>query len=363
MSASSVGKLASHLQDARIESLRIVLRLATERQANFVLIAGDLFETNQVSSKYRRQVARVLEDAKPLRIFILPGNHDYHGPNSVYCSEEFTRLGSHVHVLSEKKPAVIPEWDLVLYPSPCLETRSNDSPTRWIVKQVGAKHHVAVLHGSIPSIIGRTSEEDEYFPMTVAELENLGMDYIALGHWHSLYPDPAIVRDSVFYYSGAPEPTGFGERKSGYALLVQIDETGRQVTAIPTAQFHFVDVEKEIKNAQDVEPLRSALIAVPSPEKTLVRIKLTGIISISTREALDNLRRELEGKLAHIRFEDQSLLIEPDESDLNQFTKGGIAATTFAILKRERDQAHGPERKQCERAIALAYKAFKGTLD
>src|SRR5207247_2478007 len=137
------------------------------------------------------------------------------------------------------------------YPSPCFETRSKESPARGITKQVGPKYHIAVLHGSIPSIIGRISEEDEDFPMTVEELRNLGMDYIALGHWHSLYPDPTTESDSPFYYSGASEPTGFGERKSGYALLVEMDETGRRVTATPTTQFHFVDIEREIKNAQD----------------------------------------------------------------------------------------------------------------
>ena len=363
MTASGVGKLAKELQDARVESLKTVLRIAAEKQVNFVVIAGDLFETNQVSPRYRQQVAAVLEGAKPLRVFILPGNHDYLGPNSVYQSEEFSRLGPHITVFRERTPFVVPDLDLTFYPGPCFETRSHESPARWIKKQIGTRYHVAVLHGSIPTVIGRTSDEDEYFPMLTDELKALDMDYIALGHWHSLYPDPVTAGDSPFYYSGTPEPTGFGERKSGHALLVEMDETVRRVTALPTAQFRFLDLEKEIKTGSDVEPLRKELLDIPSPHKTLVRIKLGGIISISTREALDNLKVEIENRLAHIRFDDQSLLLEPDEADLGEFTKGGVAATTFAMLKKQRDQAPGPDREKYGRAIALAYKAFKGTLD
>lgn len=363
MTASSVGKLAKQLQDARVESLKTLLQVAAEKQVNFVIIAGDLFETNQVSQKYRQLVAQALENAKPLRVFILPGNHDYYGPNSVYTKEEFSRIGLHVQVLSERRPVLLPDLDLVLYPSPCMETRSHDSPARGIVRQTGARFHVAILHGSVPSIIGRTSEEDEYFPMSVDELENLGMDYIALGHWHSLYPDPVATPDSQFFYSGAPEPTGFGEPKSGNVLLVEINESRRRLTAVSTAQFRFADIDRELKNASDVEALRKELLEIPLPEKTLVRIKLAGVVSIGTREALDNLRTELEAKLAYIRLDDQSLLIEPDETDLGQFTRGGIAATTFEMLKTQRDQAHVSERAKYERAIALAYKAFKGTLD
>ena len=363
MTASGVGKLAKELQDARVESLQAVLHIAAEKQVNFVVIAGDLFETNQVSPRYRQQVAGTLEGAKPLRVFILPGNHDYLGPNSVYQSEEFARLGPHITVFRERTPFVVPDLDLTFYPGPCFETRSHESPARWIKKQIGTRYHVAVLHGSMPTVIGRTSDEDEYFPMLTDELKALDMDYIALGHWHSLYPDPATAGDSPFYYSGTPEPTGFGERKSGHALLVEMDETVRRVTALPTAQFRFLDLEKEIKTGSDVEPLRKELLDIPSPHKTLVRIKLGGIISISTREALDNLKVEIENRLAHIRFDDQSLLLEPDEADLGELTKGGVAATTFAMLKKQRDQAPGPDREKYGRAIALAYKAFKGTLD
>ena len=363
MTAPGVGPLAKRIQDARIESLRIILSHAANDRVNFCVIAGDLFETNQVSKRYVQEVVRLLEGARPLPIFILPGNHDHIGPNSVFLQDDFARLGSHAHVLSERKPFVLSEFDVTLYPSPCFETRSNESPANWIKKQQGTRYHIAILHGSIPSVFGHTSEEDEYYPMTVDELKNLGMDYIALGHWHSLYPDPVTVGDSPFFYSGTPEPTGFGERKSGYLVRVELGEGGRKVNAFPTAQFEFVDLSKEIKAAPDVAALKSELAQLPQPERALVRLALHGIISVATMELVEELITDAQGRLAYIRVDDKDLLLEPDESDLSRFARGGIASTTFVLLRKKRDAAPAADRQKLNRAISLAYKAFKGELE
>jgi DNA repair exonuclease SbcCD nuclease subunit len=363
MTAPGVGPLAKRIQDARVESLRIVFAKATDLRVNFIVIAGDMFETNQVSKRYVQQVIRLLEDAGPLPIFILPGNHDHFGSNSVYRLEEFTRLGAHIHILTERKPFVLPEFDATLYPSPCFETRSNESPATWIKKQPGTRYHIAILHGSIPSVFGHTTEEDEFYPMTVDELRKLGMDYIALGHWHSLYPDPAKGGESPFFYSGTPEPTGFGERKSGYAVSVELSEGGRNVAAISTAQYEFVDLSKEIKDAPDVEALKTTLLGLPQPDKTLVRVALHGVTSIATKELLEEIITDAQSRLANIRVDDKELLLEPDESDLSRFTRGGIASTTFALLRKKRDVAQVADRQKLNRAISLAYKAFKGGLE
>lgn len=363
MAAPGVGLLAKQIQDVRVESLKTVLQLAVKERVNFVLIAGDLFETNQISKKNIQQVARLLEQAKPLSVYILPGNHDYYGPSSMYIQKEFLNLGKHIHVFSEKKPMVVPDLNLTLYPSPCFETRSNKSPLEGMQKQVGTKYHIAIVHGSISASFGGTESEDDYFPVTEGELKNLNMDYIALGHWHSLHPDPQQEPNSLFYYSGTPEPTGFGERQSGYTLLVELNEGKHTVTKIPTGQFHFVDIKREIKNLNDVNSLKSEIMILSQPEKVLVRLILSGVISIATLESIEKLIAESQGHFAFVRCEQDGLLIEPNDSDLSQFTKGGIGYTTFTLLKSKRDASPASERIKYERAISLAYKVFKGTLE
>ena len=363
MTAPGVGPLARKIQDARVESLKKIIQLASDKKVHCVLIAGDLFETNQISKKYVQQVAMVLESAKPLRVFILPGNHDYFGSTSVYVQPEFRNIGGHVHVLTEQKPLVISDLDLTLYPNPCFESRSTELPMLWIKKEPGTKFHVAVLHGSMPSRFGRTKEEDEYFPMDEQVLKNLGMDYIALGHLHSLLPNPELEPDAPFFYSGTPEPTGFGERLSGYVLYVELDEAGRHVIPLQTAQFTFEDIQKTIASVSDIEALRTQCNELPNREQILVRLTLRGIVSIGLHDALDQLSEELKNTFTFVRLDDSTLLLEPSSSDLDQFMKGGIAHTTFTLLKKRRDAANPADHSKYSRAISLAYRAFKGHLE
>jgi len=363
MTAPGAGTAARQLQDARVEVLRAILRGGAEKTADFVVIAGDMFENNRVSRTLSTQVARILEEAKPLRVFILPGNHDYYGPTAVYAREEFLKLGEHVKVFTERKPFVVPGCDVTLYPSPCFKARSNESPVRGVSTQPGTKYHVAVLHGSVPGRIGRNEEEDDYFPMTEQELRSLGMDYVALGHWHSLHPDPDEEPTSPFFYSGTPEPTRFGESMSGYALLVELDGEKRTVTKVPTGQYRFLDIPKHIAGETDVADLKRVLADISEPEKTLLRLQVSGIVSIGVRNLLDQLVEEMESKFASVQLDDAELSLEPDERDLAQFSRGGIAQTAFRILQEKQKEAPESERAKYHRAIALAYRAFKSELE
>ncbi len=362
MAAPGLGPLASQVQEARIASLKTILKLGAERKVNFVIIVGDLFETNQVSKKCALEVVNILENASPLLIFILPGNHDYYGPNSVYARSEFLHLGKHVHIFSERKPYIIPDLDITFYPSPCFETRGNESPINWIKKQSGTKYHIAIVHGSIPSRFGGNQAEDEYFPMNEKELRNLGMDYIALGHWHSLHPDPKEESDSPFYYSGTPEPTGFGEKLSGFALLVELGETGRKITPIYTSKYQFIDVQKTVASSTDIDSIQTELSNFPQPENKLIRITLNGIISIALREQIEQLVGEWNAKFPYVRLIETGLLLEPSDSDLAEFMKGGIAQSTISLLQRKRDAANSSDKAKYARAISLTYRAFKGHL-
>jgi hypothetical protein len=60
---------------ARIDGLTAIGRMAAAERAAFVVVAGDVFETNRVRP---RTVGRALEAMAsiPVPVFLLPGNHD-----------------------------------------------------------------------------------------------------------------------------------------------------------------------------------------------------------------------------------------------------------------------------------------------
>ena len=80
-----------------------------------------------------------------------------------------------------------------------------------------------MVHGSI-AIPGRT-EHDEVV-ITTEEIAASGLDYLALGHWHSMQTGKA---GGVSYaYAGAPEAVALDQDRAGKVLLVELDERGRQ---------------------------------------------------------------------------------------------------------------------------------------
>src|SRR6187399_2060423 len=75
---------------ARIDALVSIGELAAREDARFVVVAGDVFETNRVRP---RTVGRALEAmaAIPVPVLLLPGNHDPLDAASVYRSPTLTR--------------------------------------------------------------------------------------------------------------------------------------------------------------------------------------------------------------------------------------------------------------------------------
>src|SRR5690606_10173016 len=93
--------------DARTTVIRTIGALAQRERCSFVVVAGDVFETNQVD---RQVVLRALDamGATPeVTFYLLPGNHDPLDASSVFRSPTFT---SHQpeNVVVLDTPGVVP---------------------------------------------------------------------------------------------------------------------------------------------------------------------------------------------------------------------------------------------------------------
>lgn len=354
MTAPGVGAMARRVQDARVESLERVLLLGRDKKADFIIVAGDLFEHNRVSSALVERTAALLRTT-PVPVFIIAGNHDYYGPDSVYTREEFRQAGNNVVVFNERKPVTFNNLDVTIYPCPCFETRSPESPVTWIQKQEDTTYHVCIAHGNVPD---RIAGSDHDYPMRDEELRRLDMDYIALGHWHSVHPDPGRDATSPYFYSGTPEPTKFGENRSGYSLLVELDKSSRTITELPTAHYRYLHIEREIRNEEDLRAITRELDALTALDTVLVKLVLSGVVSVDIRQKLDQLAAEVERKVAFATIRDEKISLIPNEEDLRRFPTDSMAARSLKRLREMHSRASEQDRPIFSRAIALAYKAF-----
>ncbi|MFC2285050.1 MAG: exonuclease SbcCD subunit D, partial [Corynebacterium matruchotii] len=95
---------------ARVEAITRLGEKAIEYQCDFIIVAGDVFEHNSISTKTRERALAALA-ALPVDVYLLPGNHDPLTADSI-----FYRAESHprIHVFTDNTPIeVAPGVELI----------------------------------------------------------------------------------------------------------------------------------------------------------------------------------------------------------------------------------------------------------
>lgn len=283
MRAGHVAEVAERVREARLETAKRIMALAPERGAHFALIAGDLFEDNQVSDLLVHQVLQLLGQAAPIPVYILPGNHDHLGGGSVYARRAFQDPPGNVHVIREAAPIQVPGTQAVLLPYPISQKRSAEDPTASLPTFEGERLiRIGVAHGSL-RIPGKYQPDD--FPIALDAAVRRDLDYLALGHWHSFYQ-----HDSRTIYPGTPEATGFDEPGSGTVSLVTIERPGAApiVEQVAVGALRWAVREEVLTEPAEttVESLRRWIQGLPQSDHTLVRLRLGGRVTSEAEAAL-----------------------------------------------------------------------------
>jgi DNA repair exonuclease SbcCD nuclease subunit len=335
MGHESLGEAAGALREARLEAVRRALAAARDRSADFVLVAGDVFESNAVSPDLVRSLLSVLDRAGGPPILILPGNHDPLGSGSVYLSRAW-RPPEPVRLLDAAEPVAIAGVEI--FPCPCTSKHSREDPTLWIPPRTEDDPiRVGVAHGCW-TLVPDIGEEDH--PIAPDAAERAGLDYLALGHWHGRWPEPEAPDAARTFYAGSPEPTRFGETRSGGALWVEIDGPGAapRVEVMPTAVDDWRDLEREIGADEDLEALRAELEAMPEPERTVLRLRLSGGLSAAGLETLDEIEARAADRCLAFRLDRRALtLLSDDPRDWVPGQGGYVEAAAKELLDAAAD--------------------------
>lgn len=293
---SQFGTRGARLRDARIATLRRALGLAREHEVDAFLIAGDLFEDNQVDDALVLAVLELFRDHASVPIFILPGNHDpFTGPDSVWQRKAFLAAPAHVKVLHE--PSVIDLGGAMLLASPLQQKLSTVDPSLRFIGQAASLDadtiKIGLTHGAL-AIEGKHQPND--FPITLNAASRAGLDYLAIGHWHNWLADTDGGRLVI---PGTPEPDRFTNDAAGHIALVEIAGRGQQPQVKPLAvntltwrslSFDFLSPEAaHVSLAAALTELR------PNAERAVVRVTFTGTAS---PKALADMRSQLEAALS-----------------------------------------------------------------
>ncbi|MBN2215810.1 MAG: DNA repair exonuclease [Pirellulales bacterium] len=348
MRAAHVGAAAERVRQERFTAARRVVRLAAERRVDFIVLAGDTFEDNGVDRAMVRRVAETLaEFAGP--VYLLPGNHDPLVPGSVWEHASWS-AHANLHVLDRAEPVAAAGGRL--YPCPALTKHSPADPTAWIAAAGDERIAVGLAHGSVEGV----PQEQPESPIPRDAARRRGLDYLALGHWHSTV---AAGYDRMAY-AGTHEPTRFEERDSGNVLVVEIDGRGAvpRVETVATGGLVWLSVDEPIRDLGDLGRARRRIESVERPERTLLNLRLHGVLCAAEREELRRIEEILAARefMFH-RVDATGLLPAPGDDRWLADLPPGPLRETARRLQRWSDQSAADARPEGV-AVEVAARAL-----
>lgn len=337
MKAAHVGQAAARVRDERLDAARRLIQAARQNHADFILLAGDTFEDNGVDRILVQKVADLLGGFSG-PVYIIAGNHDPLAPGSVWEHPAWRTAGG-VRVLREEQPVEVPGG--LLYPCPVKDRYSGKDPTAWIPVERPGTIRIGIAHGTVESV--RQDEPD--YPIARDAPARAALDYLALGHWHSMTTYAAADGVIRMAYAGTPEPTRFGERDSGNALLVEIAQPGAApaVTPFETGGLSWRILEADLREPGGLSCLRRQVEEMGDPETTLLEVRLTGLLTARDGPELARVEEILAARFLLGRIEASRLRPSPED-------EGWLAGLPEGVV-----------REAAMRLRALADPAFAGS--
>jgi len=322
-------------QDDFRKTMRTIRDLVLDRQADFWLIAGDLLEYHGA----RRSTALFLRDlfasVAPVPVCIAPGNHDPWREDSFYQTLDWP---GNVHWFTPEWGAYeFPEKSCVVYGWGFPQPHVYESPLAAFPGRLeGYQHHVMVLHASV---LGKEEEHHPYAPVTLQELADTGMDYVALGHIHK--PEQfwhPVKRSLLAAYPGSPEGLNAKEEGERCVLYGQIDSAGRvALEAVPVGQRRVRMREVPVGGAETMEQLVELLELELLDERPgdMLTLTLTGERAAHFVPSIPVLQQRFS-RFFHFQVMDQTW---PDVDADKLMADGGIWGKWLARLAQREEQA------------------------
>lgn len=240
-----------------LQTFAKIVRMAKDEKVDMLLVAGDLFDAPAPPQSVVNCVRQQFENIPEVRVFLCGGNHDY-GLQNIFPKN--------VLVFSDK-PGKIVLHDLgaavygvsfgAPYSQPLLNFSADDENLV----------NILLMHGD-------TASQSDYNSISLAQLAQSGMDYVALGHVHVHTP---VMRQGATCYAfcGSPEGRGFDECGEMGVYLGTVDKHTANLSFVPTAKRrHFVlsaDAAGKTTNA-----LTEEILEMAADKNALYKIEITG---------------------------------------------------------------------------------------
>lgn len=229
---SSFSKL---IRDVKWESFRDIL--LKNKDVDFALISGDLYERNYFTMADYQKLFRIIEDFGK-NVYYISGNHDYiDESNDIFFENKPKNLYTFDNQMIE-----FFEYKKVRIYGISYSDRIFDKRFNYNLNLNKDYYNILLAHGEIGN------EDSNYLNLDYNKLKSIGFDYVGVGHIHKRHKF-----NKEIYYVGSIEPQSFKDRYDyGYNLY---DE--RKIRQISSAKLSFKTLSVDLEDFENLDNLIS----------------------------------------------------------------------------------------------------------
>ncbi len=277
--ASLPEALYEKISQAPFQTLHTIISTAIEREVDFIILSGDLFDGSNPSLRAKHRFYKEVQrlEAYDIPVFLIHGNHD---PLDSMHHENWPD-----HVF--RFPATVTVKRFERAGKPSVHLYGFSYPTRHVKESMlsfynktpGADFHIGLLHGYLK---GGNGEHEAYAPFEIQELLDKDMDYWALGHIHERQQ---LTTHAPIYYSGTPQGLSIKETGEKGINLVTLSEKGYDIEFVPTADFLFDEMTVNLTGLEQISELMDVIEEKKATWRAdgrpgIIRLKLEGMSAL-----------------------------------------------------------------------------------
>nr|WP_314355609.1 DNA repair exonuclease [uncultured Achromobacter sp.] len=337
---------AALLAEARFDVVARIAALATERDVDAVLVAGDVFDTQGVSDRtIRRLFAAMTAYAGPW--VMIAGNHDAALADSVWSrAAQLDCIPANVHVPTQIGVVDLPDINVAVLAAPLTQRHTYDDVTQAFdsLDTEPGRVRVGLAHGSVAGRLPDTIDATN--PIAPDRAARARLDYLALGDWHG-----CLAIDTRTWYAGTPEQDRFRNNEPGYVLDVRIDTPGATpvVERVAIGKYRWSAWAETISLPSDAHALAEKLSALRAED--VLRLDVQGHVNMETWDALQRAMDQAAAQVRALLPDLSGLRLEPDQADLAELGASGYVGEVAAQLQAL--QADGEQAAIAAEALRL----------
>lgn len=314
----------ARLRQERLDAVRRIGDLARERRASFVVVAGDLFDSNRPTNRTVSEACDAIASIG-VPVHVIPGNHDHAGPGSIWEQDFFLAESRErapnlkVHLAAQP----IEESGCILLPCPLHRRQAASDPCGWIrdfdFASLDGRPRILIAHGSTVDFKGEQDEEDLAVQPNFIQLEHLPtseLDYVALGDWHGF-----AKAGNKAWYAGSHETDRFPKagQTTGHVAVVRVGRgAAPEVEPARTGRTRWLVHEETFSGdagPATLHDLLNQLTQEPGRQWVLLKLSLAGSLGLAAHAELDARLRSWQAALLDLRL-DRNVAIEPSEAEI-----------------------------------------------